>query len=129
MTRYIEWGTVSNLPGGLHRETLQKVDPTDLSTVQALWSALPPDLRLALAKTAPRVAGRWKGDGVIAWREVNGEPYAIAGRTRVDGYFRIGSAPMQDVQATALDLIQSACDAALIAQGYVLDNGSDDERK
>jgi hypothetical protein len=70
-----------------------------------------------MAKAAPKVAGKWKGDGVIVWREVNGEPYAIAGRTRVDGYFRIGSAPMQDVQATALDLIQAACDAELIRQG------------
>lgn len=97
--------------------------PVTLDEAKKWWAWFSPELRLVMAKTAPKVAGRWKGDGVIVWREVNGEPYVIAGRTRVDGYLRIGSAPMQDVQATSLDLIQAACDAELIRQGYVLDNG------
>lgn len=140
MTRYIEWGTISNLPGGLHRETLQKVDPTDLSTVQALWAALPPDLRLAMAKTAPRVILGWQSAigangrdahgctfGTVWFRKCANGDFACEAFESAGGYehksgafvARVGNATLGTF--STLPAAQAACDAALIAQGYATD--------
>lgn len=106
-----------------------EVDPTDLSTASALWSALPPDLRLALAKTCPKVAGKWRfseypclvdtfGEvpswerghlGHQAWLALVGDVYATSVQGKSVGSFK------------TLASAQAACDAALLAQGYVLD--------
>lgn len=117
MTRYIEWG--DREPKGDHCLHLmggrRPVDPTDLSTVKALWAALPPDLRLALAKTCPKVAGKWAqaGLGVIrrcqAWTVAEARPAGgeFFGKwcASVDGTW-LGDFP-------TLAEAQSACDAAL----------------
>lgn len=124
MTRYIVRVHAEN-----YDHTIGTVDPTDLSTVQALWSALPPDLRLALAKTCPKVASPWgrseypcfvEGFGAVpswerghfgrpAWLALVGDAYATSVQGQSVGNFK------------TLAEAKSACDAALRAQGYVLD--------
>lgn len=101
------------------------VYPTDLSTVQALWAALPPDLRLALAKTAPRVLGPWK-PGVVALlvrcvAGSNGPCVASVHRERRQTFKASVGGGIGDYPTS--EEAQSACDAALCAQGYVLDDG------
>jgi hypothetical protein len=73
------------------------VFPSQPETAQALWAALPPDLRLALAKTAPRVLGP-----------------RVTQKCKATGA-RIEDTCGREIRAHYED------DAALRAQGYVLD--------
>ncbi|HEY3494797.1 MAG TPA: hypothetical protein VGK73_08935 [Polyangiaceae bacterium] len=132
MTRYyIKLG--SEVPFGTSEHRIS-YDPADLSTVQALWAALPPDLRLALAKTAPRVAtvARFEGKesshraitvtsptypGAIA-RAWNGHVDKHGWATGRWLWFAFGGENHEAADdASALRAIS----AALRAQGYVLD--------
>lgn len=97
------------------------VFPSQPETVQALWAALPPDLRLALAKTAPRVVWNWEVGSLIAASRrcnVGGQPAII---------WRKGPLFEATVHQIVLGCFptlteaKAACDAALRAQGYVLD--------
>lgn len=125
MTRYyIKLG--SEVPFGTSEHRIS-YDPTDLSSASALWSALPPDLRLALAKTAPKVAGKWVESPF---------PMRDAADCVTLVFERRGAAAVMNTEAhvfeayvgmtrlatfTTLASAQAACDAALLAQGYVLD--------
>lgn len=118
MTRYIV--SFAEAPNGPVLAGRHDVDPTDLPTVQALWSALPPDLRLALAKTAPKVA-KWRGHHC----------YDQFGSLIVEMHWTYGNAPGEHLvllngttaygKYPRFDAARVAGSAALLAQGYVLD--------
>ena len=128
MTRYIEWGDYGvSASGYIQRDRSDStlVDPADPESLRALWAALPPDLRLALAKTAPKVAGRWHdGKRVVAARYYgDGKAAAVVERSRNTLLPFRAKTLLSDTGHATKELAQAACDAALLAQGYVLDNG------
>lgn len=110
-------------------EVHSNVDSTKPQDVTALWAALPPDLRLALAKTAPKVAGKWENKGKPPWledsdfvlmrRAIASGKYATASCVEGVGMYCIGET--MEPAGTTLASAQAACDDALLAQGYVLD--------
>jgi hypothetical protein len=93
---------------------------------RAFWVALDSDVRLALAKTAPKVAGPW--DGTDSTRLLSKrvrrlpEGHAVASYlwSTATGLFCVFGGDVTPA-GHSLEEAQAACDAELIRQGYVLD--------
>jgi len=95
MTRYIEWGDENGMTH--HAEfDFERCNP---ESFRSLWRSMPEDLKLQLAKTAPKVLG-----------------------PRVTVKCKATGARVSDPVACRLFFED---DAKLIKQGYVLDDGSD----
>ena len=96
------------------------VFPSQPETVKALWAALPPDLRLALAKTCPKVAGKWETNESGLNRRCNGQVVAHQDEYGWTVHGPNGTVGGPTSHIPVLDAL-AAADAALLAQGYVLD--------
>jgi len=96
------------------------------TTAKEAWARMTPEERLAMAKTAPKVARPWvPGVRTAAYRPGTCGDNAVT-IWKVDvgiGIFK----PTIDGNSlgyfNSLPEAQAACDAELIRQGYVLDNG------
>lgn len=134
MTRYIEWGDYGvSASGYIQRDRSDStlVDPASPESARALWAALPPDLRLALAKTAPSVLMPWttqQPDSGALERRDRAMPITWTAAVSPDTehikarwVIRLRNGDLLKGAAETTQQAQSACDAALLAQGYVLD--------
>lgn len=96
------------------------------TTAKEAWARMSPEERLAMAKAAPKVATAWRlGVRTAAYRPGTCGDNAVT-IWKVDvgvGIFK----PTIDGNSLGyfptLAQAQAACDAELIRQGYVLDNG------
>ena len=93
------------------------------SEARAKWARMTPELRLAMAKAAPKVAGPWQRETGRRFehlsRSCNGQG-PVCGVTVADEcWWYARGTPGKP--ARSLAQAQSACDAELIRQGYVLE--------
>lgn len=128
-TRYIKWGHTETRPTGaitVVHDGDSLVDPSDPETLRAFWAALPNDLAIGFAKSAPKVAGPWevcsRGNYSVLMRRralPDGE-CAVASVTDGVGLYCIGA--KIEPGGMSLAEAQAACDAELRRQGYLLDD-------
>jgi hypothetical protein len=95
-----------------------------------LWASWPPEQRLAMAKSAPRVAGKWEQlpienpDGSVKYARHHEDVWLVTAHYN-DGRWHGNDYEHDRVYRgdyETPELAQAACDAALIAAGWVLDN-------
>lgn len=102
-------------------------DEDQPEAARSLWATLPDDVRIALAKAAPVVAGPWRDADSTKWltkrvrRLPEGSVVASYVHEAARGLFCICGGDIT-VAGHSLEEAQSACDAELIRQGYVLTN-------
>jgi hypothetical protein len=102
--------------------------PVTLDEAKKWWAWFSPELRLAMAKTAPKVAGKWSRSPTGATIRPDATPHRSGGMLGIVTKAVTAAGWFAQVLTVHLGLFpseaeaQSACDAELIRQGYVLEN-------